>query len=110
MATRSNKPSAAASSSDYKAIFNNALKVYKKKVGLDLALHPLLRRLRTCNSPDSVLALLRQQVPGFGQSGSSDERLTNWVNPAVNVLYPFSVMIGGAVSFGKSTRGSRPAL
>jgi hypothetical protein len=95
----------AASSSDYEVIFVNALKAYKRKTGRDLASDPLLHRLETCNSPDSVLALLRQQIPGFDQSGSRDERLTNWVNPVVNVLCTFASTISGAVNLvspGKS--------
>jgi hypothetical protein len=93
-------PPGATSSSDYEVIFDNTLKAYKKKTGKDLASDPLLRRLETCNSPDSVLSLLRLQVPGFDQSvsGSSNERLTKWVNPAVNVLCTFSSTISGAVS------------
>lgn len=95
----SQNPPGVISSSDYEVIFDSALKTYKKKTGKDLTSDPLLRRLETCNSPDSVLALLRQQIPRFDQSGSNDQRLTNWVNPAVNVLYTFSATIGGAVSF-----------
>lgn len=100
MTSTSKNPPEAASSSDGEVIFDNALKAYKKKTGQDLALDPLLRRFETCDSPDSVLALLRQQIPGFGQSraGSSDQRLTKWVNPTVNVLYTFAGTIGGAVS------------
>jgi hypothetical protein len=98
MATRSQNPPEATSHSDYEVLFDNALKVYKKKTGKDLASDPLLRRLETCNSPDLVLALLKQQIPGFDQSRSSDERLTNWVSPVVNVLYSFAATIGGAVS------------
>jgi hypothetical protein len=85
------------SSSNYQIIFDNALKVYETKTGKDLKSDPMLRTLETCNSPDAVLALLRRQTPGVDQSGSSDERLTNWVNPVVNVLYNFSATIGGAV-------------
>ena len=102
MATVSQSPPEAASSSDhYEVIFDNAMKAYKKKTGKDLASDPLRRRLETCNSPDSVLAMLKDQIPGFHQSGSSDEnheRLTKWVNPVVNVLYNFAATIGGAVS------------
>jgi hypothetical protein len=99
MATVSqNTPEAAASSSNYEVIFDNALKVYKKKTGKDLASDPLLRRLETCNSPDSVLALLKDQIPGFDQPASSDEKLTKWVNPVVNVVYNFASTISGAVS------------
>ncbi|KAF8487531.1 hypothetical protein DFH94DRAFT_678537 [Russula ochroleuca] len=95
----------AASSSDYELIFVNALKAYKRKTGRDLASDPLLHRLETCNSPDSVLALLRQQIPGFDQSGSRDERLTNWVNPVVNVLCTFASTISGAVNLAYQPAG-----
>jgi hypothetical protein len=85
------------SSSNYQVIFDNALKVYETKTGKDLKSDPMLRTLETCDSPDAVLAILGRQFPGVDQSGSSDERLTNWVNPVVNVLYNFAGTIGGAV-------------
>jgi hypothetical protein len=86
------------SSSNYQVIFDNALNAYKTKTGKDLKSDSLLRSLESCNSPDAVLILLQRQIPGVGQSGSSDERLTNWVNPVVNVLYNFAETIGGAVN------------
>ena len=89
---------AADPSSSYQVIFDNALKAYKTKTGKDLKSDPLLRSLETCNSPDAVLVLLRQQIPGVGQSGSGDPRLTSWVDPVVNVLYNFAETIGGSVS------------
>ncbi|KAF8487513.1 hypothetical protein DFH94DRAFT_29981 [Russula ochroleuca] len=101
----SQNPPEATSSSDYSVIFDNALELYKKKTGRDLASDPLLRRLESCNSPDSVLSLLRQQIPGFDQSGSRDENLTKWVSPAVNVLCTFASTIGGAVSFAYPPAG-----
>ena len=85
------------SSSKYQLIFDNALKAYKTKTGRDLKSDPLLRSLETCNSPDAVLIILRQQIPG-DRLGNSDGRLTNWINPVVNVLYNFAQTIGGAVS------------
>ena len=106
----SQNPHEAVSSSDYEVIFDNALKAYKTKTGKDLAKDPLLRRLETCNSPDSVLSLLRQQIPGFDQSEIRDERLTKWVSPAVNVLCTFASTIGGAVSLVSFNKfHSRPA-
>ena len=83
------------SSANYQAIFDNSIEAYKKKTGNDLASDPLLRRLESCNSPDTVLDVLREQIPEFDQSGS---RLTTWVQPTINVLYNFSSTIGGAVS------------
>jgi len=83
------------SSANYQAIFDNALEAYKKKTGKDLASDPLLRRLESCNSPDTVLDVLREKIPEFDQPGS---RLTTWVKPTINVLYTFSSTIGGALS------------
>ena len=86
------------SSANYQVVFYNALEAYKKKTGKDLASDPLFRRLESCDSPDTVLNVLREQIPGFDQSGSSNDRLTRWVKPTVNVLYTFSSTIGSAVS------------
>ena len=90
------------SESNYKVIFHDAVEAYKRRTGKDLESDPLLGRLNSCNSPDTVLAMLREQIPGFDQSGSSDERLderfTKWLNPMVHVLCTFSSTISGVVS------------
>jgi len=97
-------PSETSSSSNYQLIFDNALAAYKTKTGKDLASDPLLRRLESCDSPDSVLVVLREQIPEFGQTGSGNHWLTNWLGPTVNVLYTFSSTIGGAVSLVSLSR------
>jgi hypothetical protein len=83
------------SSSNYQTIFDNAIEAYKKKTKKDLRSHPLLTKLETCNSPDAVLTLLREQIPALGQSRNVDDKLAKWLNPTVNVLYTFSGAIGG---------------
>jgi hypothetical protein len=85
------------SSSNYQTIFDNALEAYKKKTKRDLRSHPLLTKLETCNSPDAVLTLLREQIPAPDQSRNVDDKLTKWLNPTVNVLYTFSGAIGGGI-------------
>jgi hypothetical protein len=96
---RPNSESKALSNSNYQHIFSVALKFYRKRTGNDLTSNPLLSRLETCNSPDAVIALLREQIPGFDQSrsDSDSERLSNWLNPTVNVIVAFSGTIGGSV-------------
>jgi hypothetical protein len=94
----SQNPPAISSSANYQLIFDKALEAYKKKTGKDLASDPLLRRLESCNSPNAVLALLQDRVPGFDQSESSSYGVTNWLDTTVNVLFTFSSTIGGAVS------------
>ena len=61
------------SNSNYQFIFDSALEAYKKKTGKDLASNPLLRRLESCDSPDTVIAVLREQITVFNQSGSNDD-------------------------------------
>ena len=97
--TRPNFESRALSNSNYQLIFSVALESYKKRTGNDLTSNPLLPRIETCNSPDAVIALLREQIPGFGQSRSDNdsERLSNWLNPTVSVIAAFSGTIGGSV-------------
>jgi hypothetical protein len=90
--------SEAFSYSNYQHIFSHALESYKKRTGNDLTSHPLFPRLRACDSPDAVIALLRQQIPGFDRSRSDDSgRLSNWLNSTVNVIISFSRVIGGSV-------------
>jgi hypothetical protein len=79
------------------SIFNAAFESYKRKTKNDLASHPLLPSLQTCNSPEAVLAVLREQVPAFSESQNCDDGLTKWVTPTVNVLYSFSETIGQGV-------------
>lgn len=94
----SRDPSKTLSKSNYQLIFDNALAAYKKKTGKDIISDPLFRRLESCDSPDTVLAVLQEKVPGFEQIGGSNDTSTKWLNPTVNVLYTFSSTVGGAVS------------
>ena len=81
----------------YQSIFDSALEGYKRKTRKDLTKDPLLRSLEACNSPDAVLTLLRAQILAPGQSQSSSDKLTTWLDPAVNVINAFSATIGGGV-------------
>jgi hypothetical protein len=86
----SNTHPTASSSSNFQPIFNNALKVYERRTKKDLLAHPLAAQLQACDTPSSILAVLQQQVQEFDRSQSGDDRLTNWLDPTVNVLYSLS--------------------
>ena len=94
----SHTPTSIASGSNYQMIFDNALEAYKKKTKKDLRSHPLLSKLETCNSPNAVITMLKDQIPGLDKSSGTDDRLSRWLNPTVNVLYTFSAAIGGGIS------------
>ena len=85
------------SSPNFRLIFNNALKAYEKQTNNDILFHPLAADLQACQSPNAILTVLQQQVQELGQSRASDERLTRWLEPTVNVLYAFSETIGEGV-------------
>ena len=89
--------SASTSQSNFVSIFNAALETYKRKTKKDLASHPLLPSLQSCDSPEAILAVLREHIPVFSQSKNGDNGLTKWVAPTVNVLYAFSATIGGGI-------------
>jgi hypothetical protein len=102
----SQAPSPSTPSPNFQSIFNAALKAYEKKTKKDLIAHPLAAQLQACNSPNDILAILQEKVNEFDQSRSADERLSQWLNPTINVLYSFSATIGagvGLVSAVKST-------
>ena len=86
-----------AASPNFQLILNNALKTYEKQTKHDLLAHPLAAQLQACQSPSSILDVLQQQVQHLHQS-RSDDRLTKWLDPTVNVLYAFSEILGEGVS------------
>ena len=88
-------PSTSTSLSNFPSIFNAALESYKRKTKKDLAKHPLLPSLQSCNSAEDIITVLREQVPV--SSESQDHGLTKWVAPTVNVIYAFSSTIGQGV-------------
>src|ERR1700735_2882370 len=85
-------------SSNFQLIFNTALKAYEKQTKRDLLAHPLASQLQKCDSPGSILAVLQGQVDDLDQVRKSDERLTKWLSPTVNVLLAFSDTLGEGVS------------
>jgi hypothetical protein len=86
--------------SKYQAIFDHALEAYEKKTREDLTSHPLLAslgRLETCQSPDAILDVLRQQIFGPGQHQSGGDKLLTWLNPTIKAVNALSTTIGGGV-------------
>ncbi|KAI0000825.1 hypothetical protein BJV74DRAFT_766646, partial [Russula compacta] len=98
----SNTHPSPSSSSNFQLILDNALKVYEKQTKKNLLAHPLAAQLQACNSPTAILAVLQQQVQDFNQSRSTDDRLTRWLDPTINVLNAFSEALGAGVGLAFS--------
>ena len=94
----SHSHTAGPSSLNFQLILSNALKTYEKQTKCDLLAHPLAAQLQACQSPSSILLVLQQQVQELNRSRATDDRLTKWLDPTVNVLYAFSATIGEGVS------------
>lgn len=78
-------------------MFSAALEAYEKATKNKLLAHPLATELQSCDSPAAILSLLKNLVQESDQRSSSDQKLGNWLNPTVNVLYTFSATIGGGI-------------
>ncbi|KAH9958725.1 hypothetical protein BC827DRAFT_548091 [Russula dissimulans] len=81
----------------WQLLFNNALKAYEKRTKNDLLVHPLAAQLQACDSPATILSLLHQQAQELDKSRNSDERLSKWLDPTVNVLHALSAALGEGV-------------
>ncbi|KAH9030417.1 hypothetical protein EDB85DRAFT_1433476 [Lactarius pseudohatsudake] len=89
------QPEASSSSSpNFQPIFEKALQEYKRKTGKDLTTHSLAAEIKACDSPEAILTVLEGKVNELNQSRSSDERLTKWLNPTVNILNALSATLG----------------
>jgi hypothetical protein len=85
------------SSSNFQSLLNAALDAYEKKTESKLLIHPLAAQLQSCDSPTAILSVLQDLIQQFDRRRRSDQRLTNWLTPTVNVLYAFSATLGQGV-------------
>jgi hypothetical protein len=82
------------SSSNFQSVLNAALDAYEKKTKTKLLTHPLAAQFQSCDSPIAILSILQDIIQQFDCRCRSDEKLTNWLSPTVNVLYAFSSTLG----------------
>jgi hypothetical protein len=97
LAPQLGSPMASSSSANFQSIFNASLQAYDNKTKNNLLNHPLATQLQSCDSPNAILTVLQDLVQQFDQRRTSDERLKNWLDPTVNVLYAFSATLGEGV-------------
>ena len=88
---------ASSSSSSFQSILNAALEAYEKKTKTDLLTHPLAAQLQSCDSPNAILSVLQDLIQQFDHRRRSDERLSSWLIPTVNVLYAISSTLGQSI-------------
>lgn len=84
--------------SSFQLMMSDALDAYKGHTRKDLFAHPLAAQLQTCDSPREILLLLHRQIQALNQSRSTHQRLTRLLDPTVNVLYAFAMVLGEGIS------------
>ncbi|KAI9431826.1 hypothetical protein H4582DRAFT_2198762 [Lactarius indigo] len=85
------------STPNFHPIFEKALKEYKKKTGKEISTHPLAEEINGCSSIEAILTVLQGKANELNRSQTSDERLTKWLTPTVNVLDALSSTLGEGV-------------
>lgn len=104
----SQSPAVATSSANFETIFTAALEAYKEQTKKDITSHPLATQLQSCESPSAILAVLQAQVQAFDRSRNTNEKLTSWLDPTVNVLYAFSAILNSTASLVNRGMSNRP--
>jgi hypothetical protein len=73
-------------SSNFRLLFDAALQDYKHKTGDTLTGHPISKQLETCESVNSITAILQEQARSFREFRENDGRLMKALNSSVDVL------------------------
>jgi hypothetical protein len=101
-------PTASGPSSNFRSIFDAALKDYKEKTKMDLLTHQLTVQLQDCDSPSAILDVLNRQynIQQFVQSQSAGQGSKQWLDATVTVLCAFSAALGEGVGIVNPQRPS----
>jgi hypothetical protein len=88
------------STSHFHLLFEAALEDYKKQTGTTLVGHPLCKKLITCNSVESITAVLQEQAHAFKKFRGDDGKVMKSLKCAVHVLHSLSTsgVLGEAIS------------
>ena len=77
-------------SSEFEALFNEALTKYTKKTGDNLRDHPLASKIDSCDTIESFLAIFQEQAHEFEEYRNGDSKLIEWLRPVVDGLLVLS--------------------
>jgi len=85
-------------STRFRALFEAALQDYEKATNITLASHPLATQLQSCQSAESITAILQGQVPAFCESQGSDRAMKS-IEGIVSILTRLSAtsFLGDAI-------------
>jgi len=85
-----------ASISNFQLVLESALEAYEKKSKSKRLAYSLAAQLQTCDSPDAIISVLNDLIQQIDRRRSSDQRLTTWLGPTVEVLHVFCTTLSEA--------------
>lgn len=77
-------------SSRFQLLLEVALQDYEKQTGTRLVDHYFARQLETCDSVESITAILQEQAQAFREFRGDDGKVMKSLKCAVHVLYTLS--------------------
>jgi hypothetical protein len=77
-------------SPELKSLLEDALHEFENRAGTNLIQHQIIDRLKDCESPDSVIEVLREQAQAFRNFRGDDDKLMIWLKRTVDVLHTLS--------------------
>jgi hypothetical protein len=79
------------SSSSFRSLFNTAVQDYENQTGTKLAEHHLAKQIETCDSVESITAILQEQAQIFRKFKEDDGKVVKSLKCSVDVLYSLSI-------------------
>jgi len=76
--------------SHFQVLFESALQDYERQTGTILAREPFAKQFERCNSVESVVDVLQEQVRAFGKFQGGESRVMRSLKCVVSVLYSLS--------------------
>jgi hypothetical protein len=97
MSTADQTPGPSRSNDNFTAVFQAASSEYQTVTGKPVDKHPLAEQLERCDSPQAVSDVFRTRAQSFSKSRKSNDKLMEWLDPIVHVLYSFSATLGEGI-------------
>ena len=81
--------------SPFQDLFNAALQDYQNQTGNSLIDHPFAKQLESCDSVDSIMAVLQEQAQIFREFRGDDGKIMKSMKYSVNILHTLSIGVEG---------------
>ena len=81
----------------FTAVFKAAESEYQRITEKSLDTHPFAKKLRICDSPETVSNLFQNQADVFSKFCEGDKKLMALLDPTIHILFAFSDTLGEVI-------------